>query len=289
MTLTTLLLILLAALMHAGWNLLLKQESEKYIASWWATLTSLIIISPVLFFYPFPKPALWPYALISGALEAAYMVTLSSAYYRGDYSLVYPISRGAAPAFLVVWAVVFLHETPSIYGIAGIIMIVAGLIVVSNSAFQLDSRAPRSAARNNTKGILLALMVALFISFYSVIDGAAVKQTSPVSYIVLVFGVMTLCITPFVFKRYGWGALVEEWRAHWMRLIAIGVLAILAYLLVLEVYAISPVSYAGTVREVSVVIAAIAGSRFLGESFGLKRTVGAVVIFGGILLIALGG
>ena len=83
--------------------------------------------------------------------------------------------------------------------------------------------------------------------------------------------------------------MVAEWRNHWLRLTTIGVLAILAYLLVLVVYALSPVSYAGTIREVSVVIAAIAGSRFLGESFGLKRTVGAIVIFGGILLIALGG
>ena len=289
MTLITLSLILLAAFMHAGWNLLLKQEKEKYIASWWATLAGLICLSPVLFFYPFPQPALWPYALASGALEAVYMIILASAYYRGDYSLVYPISRGAAPAFLVVWAVLFLYETPNIQGIVGILMIIVGLIVISSSAFRFNQGTTPLPASNNTRGLFLALMVALSISFYSVIDGAAVKQTNPVSYIVLVFGVMILCITPFVIRHHGWTAMVAEWRNHWLRLTTIGVLAILAYLLVLVVYALSPVSYAGTIREVSVVIAAIAGSRFLGESFGLKRTVGAIVIFGGILLIALGG
>jgi len=289
MTLTTLSLILLAAFMHAGWNLLLKQENEKYIASWWASLAGLICISPVLFFYPFPQPAIWPYALVSGALEAAYMITLASAYYRGDYSLVYPISRGAAPAFLVIWAILFLRETPSIPGLAGIIMIIAGLILVSSSAFQINRGANQNSSGNSAKGVLLALMVALFISFYSVIDGAAVKHTNPVSYIVLVFGVMTLCITPYVFKHHGWAALAAEWRDHKVRLIVLGVLAILAYLLVLVVYALSPVSYAGTIREVSVVIAAIIGARYLGEGFGIKRTIGAIIIFGGILLIAFRG
>jgi drug/metabolite transporter (DMT)-like permease len=289
MTPISLLLILLAAMMHAGWNLLLKQESKKYLASWWASLASLICVWPVLFFYPFPKPNIWPYALVSGALEAVYMITLASAYYRGDYSLVYPISRGAAPAFLVIWAVLFLHETPSTLGLAGIIMIIVGLILVGSSAFLLHRETIHITTRNSVKGVLLALLVALFISFYSVIDGAAVKQVSPVSYIVLVFGVMTLCISPYVIKHYGWEAMVAEWRTHWLRLTALGVLSILAYMLVLVVYSLSPVSYAGTIREVSVVIAAVIGAKYLGEGFGVKRVIGSTIIFCGILLIAIGG
>ena len=286
MTPTTLILILLAAILHAGWNLLLKQSNEKYIASWWATLVSIICISPVLFIYPFPKPAIWPYALISGALEAAYMITLSSAYYRGDYSLIYPISRGAAPAFLVLWAVLFLHESPSLPGLIGILLIIGGLILVSSSAMWINQQGGGRKFSTNFKGVILALLVALLISVYSVIDGAAVKQTHPVSYIVLVFGAMTLFITPFVFKRHGWAAMVTEWRAHRLRNFAIGCMAILAYLLVLIVYSLSSVSYAGTIREVSVIFAAIAGAWFLGEGFGIPRTIGAIIIFSGILLIA---
>jgi len=217
------------------------------------------------------------------------MISLATAYYRGDYSLVYPISRGAAPAFLVIWAVLFLNESPSIAGLAGILLIIAGLLLVSSSAFQNSKGEAGTKGSTPLKGVLWALVVALLISFYSVIDGAAVRQANPVSYIVLVFGVMTIWITPFVFKKYGWNAILTSWRARWKRLIVMGCLSILAYLLVLVVYALSPVSYAGTIREVSVVFAAIAGAKFLGEGFGVRRIIGAVIIFGGILLIAVGG
>jgi len=252
-------------------------------------LAGLMCIFPVLFFIPFPDPSLWPYAFISGGLEATYMIALATAYYRGDYSLVYPISRGAAPAFLVVWAVLFLHESPRITGLFGIFSIIIGLFLVSNSTLRKENGQIISNRSIKVKGVLWALIVALLISIYSVIDGAAVRQTNPVSYIVLVFGVMTFCITPFIFKRYGWKAMVNEWRSHWLRLTIMGCLSILAYLLVLVVYSLSSVSYAGTIREVSVVIAALAGTKYLGEGFGISRIIGATIIFSGILLIAISG
>jgi drug/metabolite transporter (DMT)-like permease len=96
-------------------------------------------------------------------------------------------------------------------------------------------------------------------------------------------------VTPAVVLRYGNRAIINEWRTNWMRIVLVGIFTLLTYLLVLKAYTITRVSYAGTVREISVVFAAFVGWRWLGEDFGLIRLVGAVLIFAGIFVIAIGG
>jgi drug/metabolite transporter (DMT)-like permease len=147
----------------------------------------------------------------------------------------------------------------------------------------------RKTTALSTSGIVLALSVALCISIYSVIDGAAVHIVAPLPYTVLVISLSTVFITPMILLRYGGHVAVAEWRANWFRIVIVGILMMLSYLLVLQTYAIAHVSYAGAIREISVVFAAFIGWRWLGEDFGLLRLVGASVIFVGILVIAFAG
>ena len=285
MSLLALGLLLVAAALHAGWNLLLKQAGEQYIVTWWALLAGSACFLPLLLAnWPFPAQV-WPYVLGSAAFEAAYFVVLVAAYRRGDFSLVYPVARGTAPVFLALWSVLFLDECPSVAGAVGLAVVVLGLFVVGSSAWWGERRliAP------GVKAIGLALLVALCISLYSVIDDAAVRVAHPVPYIAAVFTLTAVALTPVVASRYGWGALAAEWRANWLRIGLIGVLAPAAYMLVVGAYALSPVSYAGAIREVSVVFAALAGWRWFGERFGAIRVLGATLIFCGILLIAVAG
>jgi drug/metabolite transporter (DMT)-like permease len=104
-----------------------------------------------------------------------------------------------------------------------------------------------------------------------------------------VIATSALFISPAILWRYGRAAVVAEWRANRRRIAAVGVLTLLTYLLVMQAYALGRVSYAGAVREVSVVFAALIGWRWLGEGFGVLRTAGAVLIFLGILVIAVAG
>jgi drug/metabolite transporter (DMT)-like permease len=83
--------------------------------------------------------------------------------------------------------------------------------------------------------------------------------------------------------------MIREGRANLIRIIAVGVLLLLAYMLVLEAYSMARASYVGALREVSVVIAAFAGWRLLNERFGVVRTAGAVLIFCGIMVVAFVG
>lgn len=276
-------LLLVSAALHTTWNLLLKQAGEKYMATWWAMLIGSALFLPVLLITGLPARSTWILMLISAFAEAAYFIVLSFAYGDSDFSLVYPMARGTAPALIAVWSVLFLHEQLTPHGVLGLIVIVVGLLIVGGSNWlQLDGRP-------HWRGILPALFLALLISVYSVLDGAAVKLTTPFAYAALIYLVSSIYMTPYIVARHGWQQLKAEFVAHGWQLLGIGALIVSAYFLALLAYRISHVSYAGAIREVGVVMGAFAGWQFLGEKFGRVRLIGAVVIFAGILVIALFG
>lgn len=278
-SLTPLLVLLLAAALHAGWNLLVKQARDKQIFTWWALLTGSLLFVPVLL-TGLPWPArVWPYVLASALCEAAYFAALATAYRLADFSLAYPLARGAAPLLLALWAVLWLGEHPRPGGALGLGILVLGLLIVG--AVPLRGR--------SWTGIAAALAVAVLISLYSVIDAAAVRFVAPLPYTALVLTLTALFITPVVLLRHDRAALLEEWRRHRPRILLVGPLILVSYGLVLFAYTRAPVGYAGAIREVSIIFAALAGWRRLDEPLGRRRLVGAVVICAGILLIAVAG
>jgi drug/metabolite transporter (DMT)-like permease len=285
MPLTALGLLLLAASLHAMWNLLVKNARQKQVFTWWALVVGSICFAPLLILTRAFPLQVWPLVICSALVEAVYYITLTRAYEHGDFSLVYPMARGAAPAFLVLWAILFLGERPRLAGFAGLALLVLGLIIVGGKTWW----SLRKTAKLSTSGLVLALSVAFCISIYSVIDGAAVRMVSPLPYTVLVLSLANAFFTPLVLLRYGRRAVVSEWRTNWLRIIIVGILSFASYMLVLVSYTLAPVSYAGAVREVSIVFAAFMGWRWLREDLGLLRILGASVIFVGIIIIAIGG
>jgi len=284
MPITALVLLFASAILHTTWNLLLKQAGEKYITTWWAVLIGSAVFLPFLFFTGLPARETWHLLLISVLVETAYYATLSSAYNDSDFSLIYPMARGATPALIAVWSVFFLGEKLTCGGLLGLVIIISGLLLIGGSTlFQGKGQKP------HLRGILFALLLALLISIYSTIDGAAVKLTPAFSYAVLVFFLSPALTAPLMFKRYGWHTLKNELFADSKRVIAIGFLTVGAYLLALGAYTIAPISYSGAIREVSVVMGAFAGWRLLGDRLGGWRLGGAIIIFAGIILIALWG
>jgi drug/metabolite transporter (DMT)-like permease len=285
MPLTALILVMAAAAFHTGWNFIVKQAEDKQLFTWWALLVGALLYLPLLATSrPIPG-RIWPYAIGSALVETAYFVTLIRAYEHGDFSLVYPIARGAAPALLAVWATLFLGESPQPAGIAGLTVLLVGLGLVGGAHWW----AQRHLAAMSMRGVGAALGVALCISVYSAIDGAAVQLMAPASYTVLVFGLTTVCITPVILAGYGWRPIIAVVQSHWIGILLVGILMLLAYMLVLHAYAIARVSYVGALREVSIVLAALTGWLWLKEDFGGVRTLGAVLIVIGMLVIAVAG
>ncbi len=277
-------MLFIAALLHTLWNILLKGSRQKFIATWWAVAIGGLLCLPALIYVGLPPMRVLPAVLGSTTVEVLYFLILSYAYQDHDFSLIYPIARGTAPAFLAIWSLTLLGEPLTRGGLAGLGLIITGLVLIGASGLfghQTD--------RLPWRGILLALAVALLISIYTAIDGSTVKHTDSLPYALSIFVLLPALVTPFVVWRFGWQPLTGEWAGHKARLLAIGVLGVVAYLFALGAYRISPVGYAGAIREMSVVLGALAGWRFLGEKFGGWRVAGAIVIFTGILAIAFWG
>ena len=323
MSLTALALALGAGALHATWNLILKGASDRLLVAAWGLLAGAAIFSPALI-AAWPVPAsVWPFACASATVLLGYYACLARAYERGDFSLVYPVARGAAPALLTLWAALFLGERPSALGLAGIATILAGLAVVGGAPLWLAADAAQAkgggsrlrALRFHARGAGVAFLVALLVSVYTAVDAAGVRHWSPLPYLVLVFALSGSVLVPLLALREtlagrggaepgraagaepsraagpepgreGRSRALHVLRTDWLRIVAVAAMTLGAYALVLEAFRIAPVSYAGAVRESGVVFGALAGWLLLGERFGKVRAAGATLVFTGIALLA---
>jgi len=284
MSILALTLLLSSAVLHALWNLLLKRSEEKFVAMGWQVIIGSLVAIPILYFTGLPPQSIWLFVIISTILEAIYFGLLTSAYNDHDFSLVYPVARGTAPALVVIWSALFLDEIPSVGGFIGIVMIIGGLIIIG-----ITSYTQRQEGKPHLRGILMALSVALVISIYTLVDGYAVKRSPALPYGLGMFFLMPIFTTPLIIRHFGWRSMLATFRSQVWRLVLVGVLALVAYLSALFAYSIAPVNYSEAIREVSVVLGAFMGWYFLGEQMGKVRIIGALVIFGGIVLIAILG
>lgn len=274
-------LVLAAGLVHASWNLLLKRSEDPLVVGAASVFVGGILFAPVLVGgFPVPK-AVWPYVSTSALVMVAYYSVLGYAYQRGDFSLVYPVARGSAPALIALWAAVFLGESPSPRGVAGIGLVLLGLVVLGGGPLWIRRRHWKTLA----PGLLPAFVVAVLISVYSVVDGAGVRLWEPAPYVVLTFAMGGGILVPGLWVRDP-SRVKRVLRQSWKTVVVIAGLTLLAYSMVLRAYQIAPIAYAGAAREIGIVFGALAGWLILGERFGGFRTAGAVLVFVGIGVLA---
>ncbi len=285
MPIEAVLLVIIVAVLHTGWHFILKNVGERQIFSWWTLAVGCLFYVPLIVKgLPIPVKA-WPYLLGSAAVEVIYFVALVKAYEHLDFSFVYPLARGAAPAMIAVWAMVFLGERPHAGGITGLAILVLGLTVVGGAGIWTAS----SFKKLTAGGVGAALLISFWISIYSVIDGAAMRVMAPDAYASLVLALTAVLLTPVIFLSHRPKQILEVWKSYRGRIFAAAVFMLAAFILVLEAYKFARVSYVAATREVSVILGALAGWHWLHEEFGAIRTIGAVLIFAGIVVIAVAG
>lgn len=285
MPILAIILLFLSATMHALWNFLLKSAEEKYIAMGWQVILSGILAFGCILVTGLPPREMWGWAILSMFLEAVYFILLCIAYSDHDFSLVYPIARGAAPALLVLWAAIFLREKLTAGGYVGLAMITGGIMVIGATTLLKGS----GGEKPHLHGILTALAVAFIISVYTFVDGRAVRTTPVLPYGLSMFVMIPFVTTPYLVHHYGWGGFAKMWKNQRNYLLLGGVLGLVAYMLALYAYTFAPLSYSGAIREVSAVIGAFLGWKFLKEEMGGVRVVGAAIVFSGVMVIAFFG
>jgi drug/metabolite transporter (DMT)-like permease len=297
-------LVLVAAVLHAGWNVLLKTSGDTLWTAVRLQAIGTAILLPIGIAAwlangrpAVPIEAIW-LALVSGVLEAIYFICLSAAYRRGALSLVYPLARGSAPLLAVAIGIVLLGEELLPLALAGVGCLLVGILLVAQ-----PWRALQAAGREHRGAIGFALVTGATIAAYSAVDRLGVRVTEPWIYgsILAVFATVFLALTVVVGRRAGFlapapplPATTDARRpgspgARLARDAVAGVLALMAYLLVLAAYAIAPLAAVAPLRESGIVLAAAWGALRLGETVGRRQAAtriaaAALVVVGAILL-----
>lgn len=301
MPLVVLPIVALAAVLHVVWNVILKTAGDPLRTSARAMVAGVALWAPVgvaAYLWagrPEIPVAAWGLAFLSGVLETAYFVCLGAAYRRGDLSLVYPIARGTAPVLTVVAGVVVLGERLPPVGLAGVGVILVGLLLLQRP-WQVVAALTRprvAAGRASSLAVVgLALATGVTIAAYSAVDRVGARVVAPWLFAALVFPICALGTALWVRFVDRWPRATDGSDAPWRRSTLAGVMTIGAYLLILFAYSVAPLSIVSPLRESAVVLAAGWGSLRLGEAAAPReaatRIGAASLVLVGAVLVAVG-
>lgn len=283
MTAISIVLLMTSGLLHASWNFLLKASGEKFLALWWGYLLGGLVFLPFMIGRPLPPPSVWVWLLVSVLVEIIYLALLSFSYQKTDLSVIYPITRGSGPVFITLWSILLIGERPGPGGLVGILLIIVGIGLV---AYRSSPKQGKAYLKSN---LPLGLLIGFIISCYTLIDGTQSKRTDPIVYSWLVLTIMPILSTPLLLVRYPISEIKDSIKKKPIKLLLIGVLTYLAYTVALIAYSFSYISYAGSIREVGIIFAAIGGWLFFKERLGWQRLAGVLTVFIGILVIGTSG
>jgi drug/metabolite transporter (DMT)-like permease len=281
------LLALVAAALHAAWNLFVKTSSDRDLAAWGQFLFAGLLVVPVLAVIGLPPSSAVPYLVGSSLVHVVYVVALVQAYHHGDFSFAYPLARGGGAMVAAVGGVVLLHDVFSGWGWVAVAIVAGGLV---------------SLIRRGTSGasIAWALTTACTIGAYTLIDSKGSRLTADnlgsVQYGFALMPFIAVTVTVANLVRGRGRVFVGVLRTAWWRFAVAGAFVTVAYTLVLVAVRLPvspgsteqvPVGYVTMLRESSIVMGAFAGWVFLHEKLGKHRLVSSSVVVGGLVLLIL--
>ncbi len=273
MPVTALALALIAAFVHALWNILLARAQDIESSTAVALITAELVFAPVVVFTWDAHWAVWPFLIASGLLQLMYFALLATAYRLVPLSIVYPIARGGAPVLVLLFGAVALGRTTSRTQVAAVVLVVAGILLV---------RGFRGA---DPRGVAFGLAIASCIAVYTLVDKEGVRHAEPITYLELSMIFPAVVYAGAVIRVKGLAAVR---RAIVPASIVAGICTFAAYALVLAALQRASAASVAAVRETSVVIAALLAGVVLKEKVSAPRLAGAVLVAAGVALLALG-
>lgn len=286
MPITALILVIVAAFTHSSWNLLAKRAAASRHLIWFSCLSGVVLLS---------APAIWiiqtswarlgiralGFLLATGILHVCYTECLLRGYRAGDLSVVYPLARGTGPLLSFIGAVLILREHPSLLACLGAVLVVVGILIISDGI-----RAFRQGA--GRVGIFWGVLTGITIAAYTINDGYSVKVLllSPVLVDYAGTAFRALVLSPRAWRERK--SIPTELRRYWKSAAAISVLTPTGYILVLFAMRIAPISHVAPAREMSMMIGAYFGTKLLSEGNFARRMTASVLIAGGVAALAMG-
>lgn len=268
--------VLLAALLHATWNAMIKGGRDVLLDTAAIVVGAGLVALPFLPLVPLPQPQAWPYIIASVVTHLAYYFLMVNAYRTGDLSLVYPLMRGVAPLITAVLGIFWLREMPATFAWAGMLLISAGVIAL---ALRTADHSPSG------KAVSFALANACVIAIYSIIDGNGARASGNVwSYIVWLFVLDAIPFTLYMLVTRRRAFLQALWQRRRNGMIG-GGLSAGAYAISVWAMTQAPVALVASLRETSVLFATLIGARLLKEKLTPRRWAGVAAVVLGVIAL----
>lgn len=283
-------LIIISAVMHAVWNLLVKRSRHKTVFIWWMFIASCGLFTLALPLVP--EPFLWPGAetllmlAIGSICFVLYHLFNGRAYQDGDLSVVYPLCQ-TSMVYVPIWGVALLGERFTIPGVGGILLVVLGTFSVQMQRISLSELA-RPFRDLSSPSVRAALSAGFIYSVGSIAEKTGVKHYAPVYFTYFLALSMLLLMTLNITRPKYRTLRIAELRENWLPILCSGPVVVTSFLTFRYGLNLAPVGYAVPVRQVSIMVGVLIGILFLRESFGRIRLLSAVLIVAGAVLIRFG-
>lgn len=281
-------IVLVAAFTHATWNYAAKRVGGGLPFVWLCGLVSFGFYIPVVTVFCLWRepglPGIVGLVFIgSGLIKTVYALLLQRGYRHGDFSLIYPLARGTGPLFSTLAAIALFGERPTPLALAGGVMIVGCVFYLAGGTSLLHTD-----RTHLSQGMVYGFTCGCCIAAYTVWDQHAVSQLHlpPILYDCGTALVMLTVLTPFAWPRRAEAA--QTWREHRGKVIVVGLLGPLGYVLILTAMSFTPVSYIAPAREISILIGTFFGAKFLKEADAHRRLLAAGGMVLGVIALALG-
>lgn len=271
--------VLTAAAAHAGWNAVIKGAGTPLMTTSVLTFAAGLVGLPLLILAGLPNAAAWPWAVASVVVHILYFGFLIETYRYGDLSHVYPIARGGAPLLTAIGGLVLLGENLTWHGWAGLLLLVGGVLVLSIGG--------RRSAHVDPRGVRYALLTALTICAYTLVDGIGARHAgNSVSYTAALFVGCAVAMLGYLVWRGGWGVFAEMPR-HWKVGALGGGMQVVSYGIAIWAMTVAPIALVAALRETSVLFGTLIAVLFLKEPLNVVRVGAVALVLCGLLLLRL--
>ena len=167
-------IVLIASVLHALWNSMVKKHDDKVVAVSGIVFGHVPLSILAIIILPLPNKEVIPYIIISALIHQGYQWYLLTSYQYGDFTKVYPIARGFGPIVVTIISIIFLGLTIHNLAIFSILLICLGIMFVG--VFDYD-------AFKNLNILKYSLLTGFFIGLYSLVDGYGARiSLSTVTY-----------------------------------------------------------------------------------------------------------
>lgn len=293
MSLQAFALIVLAGLIHAGWNIAAKKAGGDARFAFFSSALLIVVWAPLAWWVGHDVVPHWgwqPWALVaaSGVLHLFYYVILLRGYRHADLTVVYPLARGSGPLMSSLFAIAVLDEAISQLGVLGIVGVVLGVFLIAGGPGLFLQRRDAAAQQRLYHGLLYGVVTGIFIAGYTVVDGYGVKVLllSPILIDYLGSCLRVVLLAPVVLRNLPEAR--SLWTVQWRWALLVAVVSPVAYVLVLFAMQSAPISHVAPAREVSMLFAALIGGHLLKEGDRMVRIGGAILIALGVTALAIG-